>query len=224
VLLFNRAAELRPVYAKADNQRDQITVDMLTIAFEIALEAEDKPARAAVWAEARRLGARPNRRSGVEHVAVDVVWPPGTISTSLRTRHAQAVRAGIELGHSADLFRGAITNGSRGKGGIKELARTGRSLGSERGAANVSAPAMTGSSADPKPQAHFKVARRVPLREQGLLYAVLTTEEVRQSLRASDLTTGDEFSLLVRITPSNGLEGVRYLGPGMPAPDGPAAG
>jgi hypothetical protein len=221
-LLFNEAAKLRPRYAAAEDQHDKIASDLLTIAFRMAVIAiKDELATAAMRDEAKRLGARPNRRSGIEHLVVDGTFGP---KTSLRTRHAQAVRAGIALGLTPEQFAEAAAKGRSGKGGIKELARTGRSLVRQKKAANGSAPASTSSSPNPNPEAHLTVDRRVPLRDQGFLYALLTTEEVRQSLLASDLKTGDEFSLLVRITRSNGLEGVRYLGPRMPAPDGPAAG
>jgi len=215
--LFNEAAEQRPRYTDAEEQHDRITWHLLTVAYRMTRIADkDDSAKAAIRDEARRLGARPNSRSEIEHLAVDIAFGP---KTSLRTRHAQAVRGGIALDLTPEEFEKEAAKGSSGKGGIKALAKIGR----EKRAANGSPPAST--HANPVPEPHLNGDRRVPLREHGYLSEALLSEEVQKTLRASDLKTSDEFRLLVRITPNNGLEGVRYLGAHRPSNrGGPAQG
>jgi hypothetical protein len=204
--LINEAAELRPRYADAGERQDNIACHLLAVAFRIAVMAgKDEILRKAIRGEAKRLGARPNSRSGIEHIAVDTAFGP---RTSLRTRHAQAVRAGIALHFTPEQFAKRVAKGSSGKSGIKALAKIGR----QKRTANGPAPASTRSSPNPNPEPHLNVGRRISLPEHGYLTVVLVLEEAQQTLLASGLKTSDEFLLLVRITPTNGLEGVKFLG------------
>ena len=212
--LLTRAAEMRPLFAAADAQRDKIRVDQLATAFEMATEAADEAAKAAIASEAKRLGARPNRRSRIEHLVVDVLWPPGTISPSLRTRHAQAVHAGLQRGYTTGEFKRIAAEGASGKGGIRHLAKIGRGFAHGSKAPTASSPAGIDPSPDPKRSAHATdVGQPIPLREKGFPRAVIVPEPVVASLLASDLKTGDLFQLVVRVTATNGLEAVKYLRP-----------
>src|SRR5262249_12877378 len=121
--LIERAGQLRLALARAAENHERISADLLTVAFSMAFAAtKDQKEKDKIWHEAKCLGAKRNSRSTIGHAVSDICFPPGTISAATRTRNAQAVMAGIELGLTVEQFRETAIKGSSGKGGITELA------------------------------------------------------------------------------------------------------
>jgi len=173
---------------------DSSTCARLTHAYWLADNAQDEPSRALVRDAAIRLGARPNRRSGVAHLAIDIGFAQDEISPSRRSFYVKAVLGGQARGLTTDEFRNYLCTGPTGKGGLSELVRV------FEGSINR----LLGNSATSRPAP--KGRDRIHL---SLAAALLCEINVHREA----LKRGGELAIVIGMTKAGALCVQKVLGP-----------